>query len=559
MAWPKEIGILGSDVFKQFLDVTDNLVCRDRRYREFLLLTFISAYTPDPQNLGVQAPTSEGKTYAALTVLSLFPKEDTWLLGGLSPTAIVHDYGVLVDEQGNEVETRLDGLIESLKMAREAGEKTELKRQAQEIRKGSYTQVNLGGKILVFLEDPHPDTWARLRPILSHDTPEVEYRFTDRAGKGPLRQQKVKIKGWPTVIFFRAEGGSLWEQLATRCLTISPEMSGEKYKQAVALKIKLKSLPQSVLDSILQTGEFDRAKEKALCIRTELLRLRDQAEKTYKTRPTNLFYFPFHQSLRFPSTRGRHMRDVSRFMALMQMHAAINLFARPRLIIDGVENIVVVRLDYERAFELFFQGEDTLEIFTGLPSKAIKFQREILEPLCRGEGKTAIPIPVSSMVKKTKEVWGQAIASDSIRKLYLAPLSALGFLDSEEDENDQRRRLWSVLREIGNAGNSERIQEFLSFDVEGLKEALRDDFAIKESNSVLIYDFDGAPLSVEDLFLHYYSASSIPLIGGTEKSGIEPKEPENHGNPTISGNLPQSEQASLPLSKEPEDAGGDTQ
>ena len=153
---------------------------------------------------------------------------------------------------------------------------------------------------------------------------------------------------------------------------------------------------------------------------------------------------------------------------------------------------------------------------------------------------------------QTKAAWGQAIASDSIRKLYLTPLSSLGFLDSEEDPTDRRRRLWLVLREIGNAGNSERMQEFLNFDLEGLKEALRNDFAIKEQNSVSIYDIDGASLSVEDLFLRYYSASSPPLFGNQEKSGIEPKEAEIHGNPAISCNISQSELASPPLSKESE-------
>jgi hypothetical protein len=46
--------------------------------------TGLSAYTNDPINLGIIAPTSEGKTYPVIESIKLFPKEDVWLIGKMS-------------------------------------------------------------------------------------------------------------------------------------------------------------------------------------------------------------------------------------------------------------------------------------------------------------------------------------------------------------------------------------------------------------------------------------------------------------------------------------------
>jgi len=46
------------------------------------------------------------------------PRKDVWRLGGLSPTALAHDYGVLVDEDGNPLEPKireLRDLMDSVK------------------------------------------------------------------------------------------------------------------------------------------------------------------------------------------------------------------------------------------------------------------------------------------------------------------------------------------------------------------------------------------------------------------------------------------------------------
>jgi hypothetical protein len=68
--------------------------------------TGLSAYTNDPINLGIIAPTSEGKTYPVIESIKLFPKEDVWLIGKMSTKMLVRQKGTLVDENNEPTKTK---------------------------------------------------------------------------------------------------------------------------------------------------------------------------------------------------------------------------------------------------------------------------------------------------------------------------------------------------------------------------------------------------------------------------------------------------------------------
>lgn len=121
-------------------------------------------------------------------------------------------------------------------------------------------------------------TWAKLRPILSHDVEETAYKFTDRQSRGaPLRQVTVILRGWPVAVYFRAAGGAspFWDQMATRFTTINPEMTPEKYREAIRLIAMKKGLPHSVYTAKLGLEEREHAKA---YLRESLLELYLQKE-----------------------------------------------------------------------------------------------------------------------------------------------------------------------------------------------------------------------------------------------------------------------------------------
>lgn len=70
-----------------------------------MFLAGLSACSRNSINVFLKGPSSIGKTYVTMEALKYFPQSDIWMLGGLSPTALVHDYGVFFDPiMGEEVD-----------------------------------------------------------------------------------------------------------------------------------------------------------------------------------------------------------------------------------------------------------------------------------------------------------------------------------------------------------------------------------------------------------------------------------------------------------------------
>jgi len=147
---------------------------RDETNRKLLFLTFLSAFTSDPINYIPKGPSSSGKTYPVIQVSRYFSDQDVWMLGGLSPKALIHEYGNYDKE------------------------------------KHAYV-VSLEKKILVFVDIPSIETFDLLKPILSHDKNEIEYRIVERSKKGKLQTKHAIIKGFPAAIFCTTESKILEE------------------------------------------------------------------------------------------------------------------------------------------------------------------------------------------------------------------------------------------------------------------------------------------------------------------------------------------------------------
>ena len=130
---------------------------------------------------------------------------------------------------------------------------------------------------MVFLENPHPETWARLRPIMRHDKWRIAYKFTDRVGtKGPLRQVTVVIEGWPVFIAFKAEGKNpeIWNQILSRGTNVPVEMSRVKYRAGVNLEALKRGLPQTIVNHKLHKSQVERAQQIVRVVKKRLLEIK---------------------------------------------------------------------------------------------------------------------------------------------------------------------------------------------------------------------------------------------------------------------------------------------
>lgn len=181
---------------QDLIDVLGLTIKQDEENKVVTFLCELSAFTENAQfNISYNAPSSTGKSYIPTEIARLFPSEDVIELAYCSPTAFFHDVG--------EYDKEMKGYV-----------------------------VDLSRKILIFLDQPHNELLARLRPLLSHDKKEISLKITDKTQKFGLKTKNILLKGYPAVIFCTA-GLHIDEQEATRFLLLSPEVNQEKIREGI--------------------------------------------------------------------------------------------------------------------------------------------------------------------------------------------------------------------------------------------------------------------------------------------------------------------------------------
>lgn len=526
-----------SDTFADITKFLEKTVKSDPRYIHNVLVCGISAYTPDPINCASEAPTSTGKTYGFTEVLRLFPKKDVLMMGGLSPKALIHQRAKLYDENNNDQTATLNAMTAELAELKAAkGKKKDdvlIEQKKKELsafmNKGKWI-INLENTILVFLESPSLETFMMLRPLMSHDTFETEYDYVD---KQTLRTRKVFLRGWPLVFYAKAGRGKedyIWDELKTRSILITPTMSATKYRAGVTLVSQRKGLPGAVSDDVL--GLYDEAgiKRKIELIKAKLLGITKEAIVSTGKADVNCFWTPFYREVgaEFPANVAKHMRDAKRFFSMINMSAAINVYARPTIEIDGVNYIITLPEDYERAKRIFFE-ETGLEIFSGVPSHILKLFDEVIVPLCAGmpEQGEQQTLMIETDKKKWREVKTREIVdksglpSNTLRQWYLSVLESAGMISSDQDSDNKSGKVWRILKlkptvEIAPTRTLFGVGGI--FTLETLKEReneLKSSHPKKSQREIVTHTIDDKAINIEELFELYFSK-------GTKSGGLEP-------------------------------------
>ena len=187
------------------LDFVTKVILQEARLEERLtnqlLVTMLSAYSNNPINLLINAPSGVGKNYVINKAASVFPKADILLLAGMTEKALFHRPGNLVIKneitgEYESIETRLKDNEEQIRERkreecsyRTADDKVKrqeirdsiqiLEEQKRELLSNSKKLIELSNKIIIFLDTPPERLLAGLLPLLSHDAYEIEYEFVD--------------------------------------------------------------------------------------------------------------------------------------------------------------------------------------------------------------------------------------------------------------------------------------------------------------------------------------------------------------------------------------------
>lgn len=382
-------------------DLIDTLGLTIKHDAENKLATFlceISAYTESSQfNISYNAPSSTGKSYIPTEIARLFPQDDVLEIAYCSPTAFFHDVGQYDKD------------------------------------KNSYL-VDLSHKILIFLDQPHNDLLARLRPLLSHDKKEIVIKITDKTQKNGTKTKNIILRGFPSVIFCTA-GLRIDEQEATRFLLLSPEVSQDKIQQGISATIRKEADSESFVSWLEENPDRVLLKERIRAIKFENIKdINIESPEKIEERFLN----------NNKTLKPRHQRDIKRLLSLIKSFALINIWWRER---NG-STITANEDDINEAFRLWDKISVSQEL--NLPPYIYNLYKEIILPAweAKNTGRDnfeevtgKLGISRQEVLEKHFAVYGRILDTHQLRQQILPMLETAGLIIQEQDPTDKRKMM----------------------------------------------------------------------------------------------------------------------
>ncbi len=384
---------------EQIIETLGLTIKYDAENKLTTFLCELSAYTENAQfNISYNAPSSTGKSYIPTEIARLFPQDDVMEIAYCSPTAFFHDAG----EYNKEKNTYL---------------------------------VDLSHKILIFLDQPHNELLARLRPLLSHDKKEIILKITDKSQKFGLKTKNVLLRGYPSVIFCTA-GLKIDEQEATRFLLLSPEVSQEKIQQGISAIIRKEADSESFISWLEENPDRILLKDRIKAIKLENIQdinitSREQIEQRFLSNNKVL--------------KPRHQRDIKRLLSLIKSFAILNVWWRDR---NG-STITANDGDIDEAFKLWDKISVSQEL--NLPPYIYNLYKEVILPAWREKNEGRNPdfesitgklgLSRQEVLEKHFAVYGRMLDNYQLRQQILPMLETAGLIVQEQDPSDKRKVL----------------------------------------------------------------------------------------------------------------------
>jgi len=405
---PAHFSPLSSQDLANILNLT---IKHDVENKIVAFLCELSAYSEDSQfNISFNAPSSTGKSYIPTEIARLFPAEDVMELAYCSPTAFFHDAG--------EFDKERQGYL-----------------------------VDLSRKIIIFLDQPHNNLLAHLRPLLSHDKKEITIKITDKGEKHGLRTKNVLLRGYPSVIFCTA-GLQIDEQEATRFLLLSPEINQEKIMESISQAVRKSSDGDAFSSWLEENPERTLLKERIRAIKqANICDIKIDVESAVKER--------FLSQCKM--LKPRHSRDIKRLMSIIKSFAILNLWWRER---EG-KTIVANASDVDEAFNLW--GKISVSQELNLPPYVYNLYQEVILVAWKeknGGQKSSfenitgkLGITRNEILQKHYKVYGKMLDNSLLRMQILPMLETAGLIIQEQDQNDKRKILIFPVIDSGEENN----------------------------------------------------------------------------------------------------------
>jgi hypothetical protein len=440
---------------------------KEDRLVKQLLYTMLSAYTNNPLNLAINAPSGEGKSHTITKVAEKFPEGDVINYVGMTDKALFHKQGVLVvkNEKGEyeSVEQTLEE-IDSQIQDKESeisssngrdlkkslrSEITQLQKSKKEILKNTKKLIDLQHKILIFLDTPSAKLFEAIMPLLSHDKYEVEYEYVDTSNG--IKTKGNVLRGWPAVIFAQAIDYSHYQrfpEIQRRFIITNPKMSVEKYKEAIGLTSLKFGVPDFVYQAeVVSDEEKDRVRE---IIESFKDKISDIAAK-YPPGKHNVFV-PFNEAIAkaLPNQKAFDMTTAHRFFSYLSLLPIINFEHRPRLLIrkEGATDMQMIPM---ATFDDLKESMFLMEYSNGVRPYILEWYNDVFlptfqkktEPDIKGDKmESRIALTSEQLRDATYEIQQKKCSTKQILENFINPLVNQAYIEKTDSEMDKRSNIY---------------------------------------------------------------------------------------------------------------------
>jgi hypothetical protein len=388
----------------EVVQILGSTVKHDNFNKALTFLSMLLTYTAQDQiNCGFLAESSTGKSYIPIELSQYFPSEDVVKISYASPTSFWNEPGNLEIDPADD-------------------------RDVPDEHKHRITHIDLEKKLLIFLDQPHDQLLQRLRPLLSHDEKELVFKITNKTQKYGNRTRTIIIHGFPSVMFCTAKT-TMHEQEKTRLLLLSPEMTQEKYREAIDLRIDR----EGDREAFKKRLDADPLRQ---FLADRVARIKGAHIEYVKITPEMRTEISQHFNEQHPYFIGRHMRDINRLLSIIKACALLNFMHRKR----EETAIYVSQDDILTGFSLYANVSEANEM--GMSPELWAIWKE-LEPEWVEAGETGII--KKEYLKLFYQHFHKVIGSKSADE-HLETFLAAGLISDLKDMVDKRLTRYSVMK-----------------------------------------------------------------------------------------------------------------
>jgi len=399
-----------------------------------VILALLSAWTNNPQNIRILAPSGEGKTYLVTLIAKLFPQENIIILAKATPQSFKYALSskkVVENGPGNwqDYEVAIIPVEEELSKTKDKEKQQELKNGIRELRESACDLVDFTNKIIILVDSQSFELFESLKTTLSHDQQNIQSFSVNKSKSGTILGQKFVIRGFPALIYCSAKDEQKRDEtneINTRFNTISLNPSSKKYREMLKLEGIRSSLPGSIFSEEIISEEEIEEIRKSIAGLIEKIKNNDEIFNPYGIGLSNLFKDD-------AGFRTRQFKVLNNNITILTL---VNSDSRPKIVYEDEEFPISTRQDIEDACNLTKEQKE-------IQSYKIKFFNDHIRPsiLNQGKGKSLVTGTINCLTvsELTDILSKKGITTDRqrLQETILKPLVEHGFLEKFPDPDNK--------------------------------------------------------------------------------------------------------------------------